>query len=176
MKFSTNPQSVGQVVASLRDARRAQHITQAELAEATGLTRPWISQFEQGKIPNAGLSRILAICHALNVNLTLSYDAEADDSGESMKGSQPNRGVIANPRTPAVGKSVAQPIAEHMAKSINESVAKTIAESVAKMQMPRIAAAVSGFAPAIAQSQKQYQQMLNALMLRSEEVQHGSED
>lgn len=168
MKFSTNPQSVGQVVASLRDARKAQHITQAELAEATGLTRPWISQFEQGKIPNAGLSRILAICHALNVNLTISYDVDADDSDESAKDGQANRSMIANPRTPLVGKSVAQPLAEHMAKSINESVAKT--------QMPRIAAAVSGFAPAIAQSQKQYQQMLNALMLRSEEVQHGSED
>ncbi|KFF31784.1 helix-turn-helix domain-containing protein [Bifidobacterium bombi] len=176
MKFSTNPQSVGQVVASLRDARKAQHITQAELAEATGLTRPWISQFEQGKIPNAGLSRILAICHALNVNLTISYDVDADDSDESAKDGQANRSMIANPRTPLVGKSVAQPLAEHMAKSINESVAKTIAEPIAKMQQSLVNAAVSNLDQAIAHSQNRYQQMLNALMLRSEEVQHGSED
>ncbi|MEO2385312.1 helix-turn-helix transcriptional regulator, partial [Bifidobacterium longum] len=40
-------------------------LTQADLSERTGLSRPWINQFEQGKIENASIGRILTLCNAL---------------------------------------------------------------------------------------------------------------
>lgn len=65
--------SIRQLAVSLRDARRMSGITQTELAERTGLSRPWISQLEQGRITNPGIQRIFAICDALGVNISLTY-------------------------------------------------------------------------------------------------------
>lgn len=65
--------SIRQLAVSLRDARRAAGVTQTELAERTGLSRPWISQLEQGRITNPGIQRIFAICDALGVNISLAY-------------------------------------------------------------------------------------------------------
>ena len=48
-------------------------LTQADLSERTGLSRPWINQFEQGKIENASIGRILTLCNALGITLTVSY-------------------------------------------------------------------------------------------------------
>lgn len=78
MGISSNVRSIRQLTVALRDARVTKRITQAELAERTGLTRPWISQFEQGRINNASISRILLLCRELEVNLTVSYGTPAD--------------------------------------------------------------------------------------------------
>ena len=78
MRISSNIRSIRQLTVALRDARMTKRITQAELAERTGLTRPWISQFEQGRINNASISRILLLCRELEVNLTVSYGTPAD--------------------------------------------------------------------------------------------------
>lgn len=97
MGISSNIRSIRQLTVALRDARVTKRITQAELAERTGLTRPWISQFEQGRINNASISRILLLCRELEVNLTVSYGTPADapeqpDStrGDSTTASEPS--------------------------------------------------------------------------------------
>ena len=74
MKASSIIRSPRQLAISLRDARIAKGLTQTALAQQTGLGRPWINQLEQGKIENASLSRILALCNALEVTFTVSYE------------------------------------------------------------------------------------------------------
>ncbi|RSX51771.1 transcriptional regulator, XRE family [Bifidobacterium goeldii] len=72
--MSSDIQSVRQLAVGLRDARIAAGLTQAELADQTGLSRPWINQFEQGKNTNASVGRILKLCRVLNVSCTISYN------------------------------------------------------------------------------------------------------
>lgn len=73
-RMSSEIQSIRQLTVALRDARVMQKLTQEELAQRTGLTRPWINQFEQGKIANASISRILLLCRELGVTFTVSYN------------------------------------------------------------------------------------------------------
>jgi len=52
---------------SLRDARRARKISQAELADAVGVTQTAISAYERGSAtPSRGV--LIAMIHALRVN------------------------------------------------------------------------------------------------------------
>lgn len=72
-QFSVSARTVPQLITAIRDARISAGISQAELAQRTGATRYWINQFEQGKSPNAGLHRVLALCNALGITLTAEY-------------------------------------------------------------------------------------------------------
>ena len=74
MKITSDIRSVRQLSVSLRDARTARGITQAELAEKAGVSRPWINQFEQGKLRNASINRIFTLCRILGVTPSVSYD------------------------------------------------------------------------------------------------------
>lgn len=71
--FTVRVRTLGELTVAVRDARRAAGMTQADLAKATGLTRPWISQFEHGRAPRASLDRILAMLRALEIETTLTY-------------------------------------------------------------------------------------------------------
>ncbi|MGE8606710.1 helix-turn-helix transcriptional regulator [Bifidobacterium breve] len=75
--------SIRQLSTALRDARRNAGITQTELAETTGISRPWINQLEQGRIDNPGLERVFIICDALNVRLTISYDIQTTQASHN---------------------------------------------------------------------------------------------
>ncbi|WP_025222236.1 helix-turn-helix transcriptional regulator [Bifidobacterium breve] len=75
--------SIRQLSTALRDARRNAGITQTELAETTGISRPWINQLEQGRIDNPGLERVFIICDALNVRLTISYDVQTTQASHN---------------------------------------------------------------------------------------------
>ncbi|MBT1169969.1 helix-turn-helix transcriptional regulator [Bifidobacterium sp. SO4] len=87
MRAMSGVVSMSQLAVTIRDARIAHKMTQAELAERAGLTRPWVSQFEQGKIINASFTRVLSMCQVLGVTMTLGYDApdcaEETDAEES---------------------------------------------------------------------------------------------
>lgn len=63
--------SVAELAASVRDARTSAGITQEELAAKIGVSRPWISQFERGCTPNAGIDRILAMINVLGIRLSV---------------------------------------------------------------------------------------------------------
>lgn len=68
----TRPDDLG---VALRQARRAEHITQAELAQMVGVSRPWLSDFETGRIGSARLDAVMRIIAALDVSVTLSRPA-----------------------------------------------------------------------------------------------------
>ncbi|MCH9277003.1 helix-turn-helix domain-containing protein [Bifidobacterium amazonense] len=89
MKAASDVRSVRQLAVSLRDARVVKGMTQAELAEMAGVSRPWISQFEQGKLRNASIDRIFTLCRILGVTPSVSYDVP-DDMMTAAHDSVPN--------------------------------------------------------------------------------------
>lgn len=54
--------------AAVRGRRHALKLTQAEVAGAAGVSRPWLSEFESGK-PTVELGRVLAVLDALDFTL-----------------------------------------------------------------------------------------------------------
>lgn len=58
---------------SVRDARLAAGMSQAQLAEAAHLNRSWVSLFESGHTPNASLGKVLAMLSALDITMRLTY-------------------------------------------------------------------------------------------------------
>ncbi len=68
----TRPDDLG---VALRNARRAEGITQAELAQLVGVSRPWLSSFEVGRITSVRLDTVMRIIAALDVSVTLSRPA-----------------------------------------------------------------------------------------------------
>jgi len=61
------PQDIGQ---ALRRTRRASGLTQAQLAEQTGLRQPTISDLEKG-VPGTRLQTLFDVLAALDLELTL---------------------------------------------------------------------------------------------------------
>lgn len=135
--------SIRQLAVSLRDARRMSGITQTELAERTGLSRPWISQLEQGRITNPGIQRIFAICDALGVNINLTYttrpteqsagDRDADKTAPAVT-AMPQKHVTteqAPPHTSSTstadsGRSKYSDMARDMARLIGNSLGSSL--------------------------------------------------
>lgn len=78
MRVASDIWSVRQLAVGLRDARIAKGLTQAELSDQTGISRPWINQFEQGKIENASIGRVFLLCRTLDVTPTIAYEAAAE--------------------------------------------------------------------------------------------------
>lgn len=62
--------NIADLAAAVRSARTTRGITQGDLAERIGVSRPWISQFESGHTPNAGIDRVLAMINVLGIRLT----------------------------------------------------------------------------------------------------------
>jgi len=60
---------LGQAIAT---TRRAQKLTQAALAQKSGLSRVTINQLEQGRISDLGIRKLLNILNILNLTLKLS--------------------------------------------------------------------------------------------------------
>lgn len=65
----TRPDDLG---VALREARRAENITQAELAQMVSISRQWLSTFETGRIASARLDTVMRLIAALDVSVTLS--------------------------------------------------------------------------------------------------------
>jgi HTH-type transcriptional regulator/antitoxin HipB len=61
------PQVLG---ATVRGQRQKLKLTQASLAEAAGVSRAWLTEFERGK-PTVELGRVLAVIAALGLTLEL---------------------------------------------------------------------------------------------------------
>ncbi|HEY0618486.1 MAG TPA: helix-turn-helix domain-containing protein [Kribbella sp.] len=62
-----SPRDLG---AAVRGRRRALKLSQAEVAEAAGVSRPWLAEFEAGK-PTVELARVLSVLEALEFSLDL---------------------------------------------------------------------------------------------------------
>lgn len=90
--FRTQITSTRQLAISIQDARTAKDMTQTELAEATGIPRPWINQLEQGRIANPSFTKVLKIMDALAMRLSVSYASEDRTSkGHASDVSEGNR-------------------------------------------------------------------------------------
>ena len=74
--FQVNdPSSFG---AAIKDFRTVRHLSQAELAEAVGVHRSYLSGMEQGRFTEQ-LSRLFAIFRHLGVAVTLTLEDVVDD-------------------------------------------------------------------------------------------------
>ena len=74
-RITSTVTNVADLAGAVRHARRVHGIAQGELAQRIGVSRPWISQFESGRTPNAGIDRILALVNVLGISLTVTAPA-----------------------------------------------------------------------------------------------------
>jgi HTH-type transcriptional regulator / antitoxin HipB len=56
---------------ALRDARKAQHFSQGELAASLGMSRATISAIENGTIGEIGVRKLMALATALGLELLI---------------------------------------------------------------------------------------------------------
>ena len=75
MKTKVTPLTIGLIV---RDARDRVAMTQQDLATKAGVSRRWLSDFENGKA-TAELGKVLAVLSALNLPLYVDYPAANED-------------------------------------------------------------------------------------------------
>lgn len=61
-------QELGEAVAARRKER---HLTQADLARRTGLTRELVTRFERGQVTEFGSRKLLAVLAVLGLEITL---------------------------------------------------------------------------------------------------------
>lgn len=87
MAYTSTIWSKSQLAVTVRDARIARGLTQAELAQRVGVSRPWISRFESGHVENAGFERIMKLFEVLDMRMEVSYEtnksatpSQGDDS------------------------------------------------------------------------------------------------
>ena len=87
MAYTSTICSKSQLAVAVRDARIARGLTQAELAQRVGVSRPWISRFESGHVENAGFERIMKLFEVLDMRMEVSYEtnksatpSQGDDS------------------------------------------------------------------------------------------------
>jgi HTH-type transcriptional regulator/antitoxin HipB len=77
------PQALG---ATVRGQRQKLKMTQATLAEAAGVSRAWLTEFERGK-PTVELGRVLAVVAALGLTLEVRIgDPPAAPAGKQATG------------------------------------------------------------------------------------------
>lgn len=87
MAYTSTIWSKSQLAVAVSDARIARGLTQAELAQRVGVSRPWISRFESGHVENAGFERIMKLFEVLDMRMEVSYEtnksatpSQGDDS------------------------------------------------------------------------------------------------
>ena len=87
MAYTSTIWAKSQLAVAVRDARIARGLTQAELAQRVGVSRPWISRFESGHVENAGFERIMKLFEVLDMRMEVSYEtnksatpSQGDDS------------------------------------------------------------------------------------------------
>ncbi len=60
------------------EIRRAQKLTQEQLAEQTGLARPWLAKLETGRSATV-LDQLLRVLRVLGATVTITFDDPAQD-------------------------------------------------------------------------------------------------
>lgn len=127
--------SVGDLANVIRDARQTRSMTQSELAHRAHVSRPWISQFEKGKIPNPTLDRILRICDILDVRLEAGYGPSfASDKMEPQTIATDSSNTRTSLPLPAAYKAYASELSDSFS-AIGQSYQKELQqlkESIAK--------------------------------------------
>ncbi|WP_152428041.1 helix-turn-helix domain-containing protein [Dietzia sp. UCD-THP] len=98
--FSASARTPLDLATSVRDARLAAGMSQADLAAAAHLTRSWVSLFEGGHTPNASLGKVLAMLDVLGVTIHLTYDVPDPESNAHELGrlTTSEQRTVAQPR------------------------------------------------------------------------------
>ncbi len=65
----------GDLGAVARGRRRALHLTQSHVADAAGVSRVWLAEFENGK-PTVELGRVLSVLVVLDLTVEVSAPGE----------------------------------------------------------------------------------------------------
>lgn len=95
--FSAKARTPLDLATSVKDARLAAGMSQADLASAAHLTRSWVSLFESGHSQNASLTKVLAMLDVLGVSVRLTYAVPDSDSsagvGKSARRPEPRASV-----------------------------------------------------------------------------------
>lgn len=129
--------SVGDLANVIRDARQTRSMTQSELARRAHVSRPWISQFEKGKIPNPTLDRILRICDILDVRLEAGYGPSfASDKTERQTTATASSNTRTSLPLPASYQAYADELSDSLS-AIGQNYQKELQqlrESIAKAQ------------------------------------------
>lgn len=73
--------------AAVRQERTARGLTQAAVARAAGVSRPFVIALERGDAARAELGRVLAVLAALNLNVHLVTPDSQDRSGQAPSSS-----------------------------------------------------------------------------------------
>jgi HTH-type transcriptional regulator / antitoxin HipB len=60
---------------ALRHRRKMMALTQHQLAATNGMSRATISNLENGKLPELGLRKVIALCSTLGLELCLREEA-----------------------------------------------------------------------------------------------------
>jgi HTH-type transcriptional regulator/antitoxin HipB len=68
--------SMADVAAAVRGRRLDRGLSQSELAQRSGISRKWISEFEAGK-PTAEFALVIRVLEALGLSLELSEESKA---------------------------------------------------------------------------------------------------
>lgn len=84
--FSASARTPLDLATSVRDARIAAGMSQADLAAAAHLNRSWVSLFEGGHTPNASLGKVLAMLDVLGVTIRLTYAVPDPESNAQEVG------------------------------------------------------------------------------------------
>ncbi|WP_255201904.1 helix-turn-helix transcriptional regulator [Bifidobacterium pseudolongum] len=87
MAYTSTIWSKSQLAVAVRDARIARGLTQAELAQRVGVSRPWISRFESGHVENAGFERIMKLFEVLDMRMEVSYETNKSATPSQGDGS-----------------------------------------------------------------------------------------
>ena len=72
----------------IKQARRAQHLSQSELAERAGVSRARIDAIENGRAPEAGLKLTLRMLRALGLDLRLTTQNDSRPTLEDLRKEQ----------------------------------------------------------------------------------------
>jgi transcriptional regulator with XRE-family HTH domain len=64
--------TLAEIGAALRDARRQQNLSQAELAQTLGMSRATISAIENGTVSEIGVRKLMALTTTLGLEMTLT--------------------------------------------------------------------------------------------------------